>query len=114
VLAASRPAVNGLTLKRLTAGVRKGRAAARVTATLAGNGAATTWEIQRRVRRTSNGGIYERIASGTVSASRPLATITTRYTAKPGERLVCRVVARNTAGSITSATRSLVLRAPRA
>jgi hypothetical protein len=55
---------------------------------------------------------YKRIASGTVSAARTRATIAATYTSKPGERLVCRVVARNAAGSITSATKSLVLRAP--
>jgi hypothetical protein len=107
--------VRGLALKRLTAGVKKGRAAARVTATVAPNRAAATWEIQRRVVTRSRGKAkttYKRIASGTVSAARTLATIAATYTSKPGERLVCRVVARNEAGSITSATRSLVLRAP--
>jgi hypothetical protein len=55
---------------------------------------------------------YVRIASATVSSARTLATIAATYTSKPGVRLVCRVVARNQAGSITSATNSLVLRAP--
>jgi hypothetical protein len=38
---------------------------------------------------------YERMASGTVSATSTLATIAATSTSKPGERLVCRIVARN-------------------
>jgi hypothetical protein len=106
-----KPGVTRLTFRRQRA--RHARVQLTASATVRANGAATSWEIDRRVvtvdRKRHRKVRWVRLRAGSVSATRS-ASASAKYTARAGTKLTLEVKARNSAGQVTVGPQTVTLR----